>query len=259
MSEDQCALTGVLHLLPLPAAPLSSPGFAAVLDRALSDAETLVEGGISSCIIENLGDAPFSGGMVQPHVPAMIAVIGSAVRARFGDALTLGVNILRNDAMSALGAAAACGADFVRINVHVGAAWTDQGLIQGRAHETLRYRRELGAENIKIAADVLVKHAAPAGQTDLKEVARETAWRGGADILIVTGSRTGGVTDLRQVEVARDAVSDRPIWVGSGVTPGNLPAVRKVADGAIIGTWLHHDSVLTAPLSLERIRRLVDR
>ncbi|MFT5686511.1 MAG: membrane complex biogenesis BtpA family protein, partial [Myxococcota bacterium] len=202
MSTDQFDLTGVLHLLPLPAAPLSSPGFRAVQERALADAEALVEGGVSSCIIENLGDAPFSGGMVQPHVPAMIAVIGSAIRARFGDSLKLGVNILRNDAMSALGAAAACGAEFVRINVHVGAAWTDQGLIEGRAHETLRYRRELGAEGIQIAADILVKHAAPAGQTDLGEVARETAWRGGADILIVTGSRTGGVTDLRQVDQA---------------------------------------------------------
>ena len=189
----------------------------------------------------------------------MIAVIGSAVRARFGDALSIGVNILRNDARSALGAAAACGADFIRVNVHVGAAWTDQGLIEGRAHETLRYRRELGAERVRIAADVLVKHAAPAGVTDIQEVARETAWRGGADVLIVTGSRTGGVTDLKQVERVRAAVADRPIWVGSGVTPGNLTAVRKLADGAIVGTWLHEDADLTAPLSAERVRRLVER
>jgi membrane complex biogenesis BtpA family protein len=259
MSSTDFDLTGVLHLLPLPAAPLSSPGLSAVLERALHDAETLLEGGISSCIIENLGDAPFVSGMVQPHVPAMLAVIGSAIRARFGSDLALGINILRNDVMSALGAAAACGAGLVRVNVHVGAAWTDQGLIEGRAHETLRYRRELGAQDIRIAADVLVKHATPAGQSDIQEVARETAWRGGADVLIVTGSRTGGVTDLRQVELTRTAVPDRPIWVGSGVTPGNLPSTRKVADGAIVGTWLHRDGELTAPLDVERVRRLVER
>ena len=161
--------------------------------------------------------------------------------------------------MSALAAAAACGAGFVRVNVHVGAAWTDQGLVEGRAHETLRYRRELGAEHIQLAADVLVKHATPAGQSDIQEIARETAWRGGADVLIVTGSRTGGVTDLRQVDQVRMAVDNRPIWVGSGVTPGNIGAVRNVADGAIVGTWLHADADLRAPLDIERIKRLVGR
>lgn len=259
MASDDFDITGVLHLLPLPAAPLASPGFTAVLDRALQDAESLIAGGVKACIIENLGDAPFTSGVVQPHVPAMLAVIGSAIRARFGDQLRLGINILRNDAMSALAAAAACGAGFVRVNVHVGAAWTDQGLIEGRAHETLRYRRELGAEGIRIAADVLVKHASPAGQADIQEVARETAWRGGADVLIVTGARTGGVTDLQQVEQVRSAVPDRPIWVGSGVTPDTIAAVRAVADGAIIGSWLHTDGVLTAPLSVDRIRRMVER
>ena len=78
-------------------------------------------------------------------------------------------------------------------------------------------------------------------------------------MLIVTGSRTGGVTDLRQVESVRSAVPDRPIWVGSGVTPDNIDAVRSLADGAIIGTWLHADGVLTAPLAVERVRRMVAR
>jgi predicted TIM-barrel enzyme len=47
--------------------------------------------------------------------------------------------------------------------------------------------------------------------------------------------------------------------VGSGVTPDNIAAVRAVADGAIIGSWLHTDGVLTAPLAIDRIRRMVER
>jgi predicted TIM-barrel enzyme len=54
------------------------------------------------------------------------------------------LNVLRNDARAALGAALACGATFVRVNVHTGATWTDQGLIEGDAYATLRYRQALG-------------------------------------------------------------------------------------------------------------------
>ena len=121
---------------------------------------------------------------------------------RFGRRVTIGINVLRNDVHSAL-AALACGADFVRVNVHVGATWTDQGLIQGDAHRSLRYRRELGLDaeqsgqpRVALAADVLVKHGVPAGGADAAEVARETARRGGADVLILTGRATGAPADL---------------------------------------------------------------
>jgi membrane complex biogenesis BtpA family protein len=246
---------GVLHLLPLPGGPVDSPGLAAVLERALADAVALREGGIEAAVIENFGDAPFMAGRVDPHVPAMMGVIGARVRAETG--LDLGVNVLRNDVAAALGVAAACGASFVRVNVHIGAAWTDQGLIQGKAYETLRYRRELGSGGIRIAADVLVKHASPAGETRIEAVCQETALRGRADVLIVTGAHTGGTTSLREVERARAAVPDRPIWVGSGVTVSTIKGVAAVAGGAIVGTWLHRDGVLAAPLDVERVRRLV--
>ncbi len=73
------------------------------------------------------------------------------------------MNVLRNDALAALGVAVAAGADFIRVNVHTGAMLTDQGIIQGEADQTLRMRRYLNAERIQIFADVLVKHAVPLG------------------------------------------------------------------------------------------------
>ena len=51
-------------------------------------------------------------------------------------------------------------AEFIRVNVLTGIMATDQGLIEGKAYDLLRYRRELGAE-VGILADVLVKHARP--------------------------------------------------------------------------------------------------
>lgn len=248
------SLMGVVHLLPLPGAPGGSPGFRRVMDRALSDAHALQKGGMTTAVVENFGDAPFVSGRTDPHVPSMMSVIGARIRAETG--LDLGINVLRNDAAAALAVASACSASFVRVNVHVGAAWTDQGLIQGQAYDTLRYRRELGS-TVQIAADVLVKHAVPAGQPVIEEVAKETALRGHADVLIVTGSRTGGVTDLEDVSRVRAAVPERPVWVGSGVTLETIQSVSRVADGAIVGTWLHADGKLTEPLDPRRVQALV--
>ena len=79
--------------------------------------------------------------------------------------LPIGINILRNDPYSALAVAAVTGALFIRANVHYGAMVLDEGIVQGRAHDTLRYLRALGAnDKVKIFADVLVKHAGSYGK-----------------------------------------------------------------------------------------------
>lgn len=260
--SDDFLLVGVLHLLPLPAGPGPSPGVAAVVERALRDAETLLEGGIGSCIVENLGDAPFTAGSVKPHVPAVLAVVADRLRQAHGMDLRVGLNILRNDAHSALGAAVASGAEFVRVNVLTGSVWTDQGLVEGRAHDVLRYRRALGMDpadsdvSIRVCADVCVKHGVPAGGALLRHVAADTAYRGRADVLIVSGEATGSATDLVDVRAVTAAIPDRPVWVGSGVTASSIDSVRLACHGAIVGTALHRDGVLTAPLDLDRVRAI---
>lgn len=248
------AYVGVIHLLPLPGGPRPSPGFAAARERALADAAALAEGGAHAAILENFGDAPFPAGPVEPHVVAFAAILAAELRARH-PGLALGVNLLRNDARGALGAAAAAGADFVRVNVHVGAMVTDQGLLQGDAHGTLRYRRELGAP-VGVAADVLVKHAVPLGPAAAGPVAADTFRRGGADVLIVTGEGTGRPADPARAEEVRAAVPEAPLWIGSGVTEATARDWRRLAHGAIVGTALHRDGDVTAPLDRDRVRAM---
>lgn len=244
-------LVGVLHLPALPGALAEGPGLQAVLDGAMRDAAVLAMGGATGVIVENLGDAPFAKDHLEPHVAAMLAVIAREVRARFD--LEVGVNALRNDGLSALGAAAASGADFVRINVLTGVMVTDQGLVEGRAREVQLYRKRVAPE-CRVVADVLVKHASPLGPVDLGQVAHDTFHRARADVLVVTGSGTGQPTDLGQIAELRAAVPEAPVWVGSGVTPDTAEQVAELADGAIVGTWFHRDSELSAPLDLQRVR-----
>ena len=222
-----------------------------MLDHALRDAEALAEGGAHGCIVENLGDAPF-GVTVEPHVAAMLAVVALAVRERFPE-LSLGINALRNDPIAALGAAAASGSDFVRINVHTGAVVADQGLIEGRARETLLYRQRV-APQVGLVCDVLVKHAAPLAYDDAAQLARDTFHRGGAQVLVVSGSGTGMPVDPARVQIVREAVPLAPVWVGSGTTLSGFDAIRRVATGAIVGTALHRNGELSSPLEASRVR-----
>ena len=245
---------GVIHLLPLPAAPRGSPGFHAVRSRALEDAQALAEGGAHGAMLENVGDAPFAPARVDPHVVAAMAILADEVRRRFPQ-LQLGINVLRNDARAALGVAAITDAEWVRVNVLAGAAVTDQGVIEGQAHAWLRYRRELGAR-ARLLADVHVKHARPLGGGRIEEAAADLHRRAGADVLIVTGQSTGGAAEEADVSAVREAVPEATVWLGSGVTHASAAAWSRRAHGAIVGTALHADGDVRAPLETERVRRM---
>jgi hypothetical protein len=137
-------IVGVVHLLPLIGSPRSELSFSAIGTRALSDAGTLIDNGIDGLIVENYGDVPFFPDRVEAHTIAAMAVITSEIRERYRQ-VPMGLNVLRNDAKSALAIATVTQANFIRVNVHTGAMLTDQDVVQGRAYETLRYRSTLGS------------------------------------------------------------------------------------------------------------------
>src|SRR5207247_275251 len=126
-------------------------------------------------LVENFGDAPFFPGPVPPETVAAISVCAGAVVGACAGAV-VGINVLRNDARAAIAICAATGARFVRVNVHAGAAVTDQGLVEGRAFETLRERARL-APGVAILADAHVKHATPLGNESLGEAVRDLLQR----------------------------------------------------------------------------------
>ncbi len=247
------SVIGMVHLLPLPGSPRAR-GAEEVLRRALADARALAEGGVDGLLVENFGDLPFAPGPVDPQVTALMAVAAREVRRQSG-LLPVGINVLRNDARAALAVALAAGASFVRVNVHVGAAFTDQGRIEGRAHETLRFRRAIGSR-AAIFADVFVKHARPAGRTDLATAAREAAYRGLADVLLVTGPETGAPADPGRLRAVKRAVPDRPVFAASGVSAETVAAFAE-ADGFIVGTAFKRGGRVEDRVDPRRVRRIV--
>ena len=230
---DKKPLIGMVHLLPLPGAPRWDGAMDAALDRAARDARALQEAGFDGVLIENFLDVPFFADSVPAETVA--AMTAAVVRVTGTVSLPVGVNVLRNDATAAMAIAAVTGAAFIRVNVHTGSMYTDQGLIEGKSHDTLRRRSELGVD-VRVLADVHVKHASsPAGST-LADAAADTWHRGLADALIVSGLATGRATSADDLRLVKNAVSEAPVLIGSGLAAGSALELLALADGAIVGS-----------------------
>jgi uncharacterized protein len=253
-SGNRKVLIGVVHLRPLPGAPRWKGDLGAVIESALADAQAYESGGVDALFIENFGDVPFTKDRVGPETLAAMAVIGREVRATVKR--PIGFNVLRNDATAGLALCAACGGSFIRVNVHTGAMLTDQGLIEGNAHETLRYRQRI-CPGVEILADVHVKHAVPLGNATIDNAARDTLERGLADAVIVSGVGTGKAADVAQLERVRRACPHARILLGSGVTAENAANYSASADGFIVGTSLKRGGKVDQPVDARRVAALV--
>lgn len=245
------ALIGMVHLPALPGAVDAADPLDPIVERAVGEAQCLADCGFDAVLVENFGDVPFLAATVEPHTVAAMAIVLREVRRAVR--VSVGVNVLRNDAIAGVALATVAGADFLRVNVHVGVYATDQGIIEGRAPQVLRYRRALGGRPA-ILADVHVKHAEPLSSRDLSQAAEETAYRGRADGLIVSGPTTGRPTDLDHVRTVRRAVPDVPVYVGSGADGTTVRALLDVADGVIVGSALKADGRASSPLDPQRAR-----
>ena len=246
-------LIGVVHLQPLPGAPRWRGDMESVIKFAVNDARAYERGGAHAVFIENFGDVPFTKGSIAPETLAAMAAAGRAIRQAVD--LPIGFNVLRNDARAALALCAVCDGAFIRVNIHTGAMLTDQGLIEGNAYETLRYRQRV-CPGAQIFADVHVKHAVPLGNWSIEDTARDTVERGLADALIVSGAGTGLAAEIADVERVRRIAPTTRILLGSGTTLANVRDFLPAADGFIVGSSLKLGGKLSNPIDPKRVAAL---
>jgi hypothetical protein len=248
-------IIGVVHLLPLPTSARWGGSLKAVIDRAEQEAAALAAGGVNGIIVENFFDAPFTKDLVDPAtVSAMTLIVQRLMNLV---TLPIGINMLRNDARSGMAIATCVNAQFIRVNVLTGVMATDQGLIEGQAHQLLRYRRELGSD-VKIFADVLVKHARPLGSPNLTTAVQETIERGLADAVILSGWATGSPPSLEDLELASAAAKGTPVFIGSGANWENIGALLSAADGVIVSSSLKRQGRIDLPIDPIRVSQFVE-
>ncbi|MBD2411602.1 phosphorybosylanthranilate isomerase [Nostoc calcicola FACHB-389] len=253
--KTRSPIIGVVHLLPLPTSPRWGGSLKAVIDRAEQEAAALASGGVDGMIVENFFDAPFTKNQVDPVVVSAMTMVVQRIQNLV--TLPVGLNVLRNDGKSAMAIASCVQAQFIRVNVLTGVMATDQGLIEGEAHQLLRYRRELGSD-VKILADVLVKHARPLSSPNLTVAVKDTIERGLADGVILSGWATGSPPNLEDLELACGAAAGTPVFIGSGANWENIDTLMQAADGVIVSSSLKRHGRIDQPIDPIRVSQFVE-
>jgi len=246
-------LIGVLYLPPMPGAGnYSGMPIPEIADRAVHDAQALLDAGFDAALLQNATDVPEQSQVPIETVAAM-AAIGAAVRGRCD--IPLGVCVAHNDGVAAIAVSYAIGATFVRVKVLTGAAVGPGGLTEACAAQTASLRNRLPG-HISVFADVHEVTSVSLAFQDPALEARQHVRFGGADGVIFTSD--SGASDALAVIAELKAVLGPtvPVLIGGRVTEENIGAVRRGADGAIVATSIRTGSEISGRVDSVKATRL---
>jgi membrane complex biogenesis BtpA family protein len=128
---------------------------------------------------------------------------------------------------------------------------SDLGVMQPDFGTIKAFQSRIGAEAVKIFANITPEFASPLGRRTIAERARSAAFLG-VDALLITGPITGLPTDLAELRTVKAAVSQTPVLASTGVTVDTVPETLTAADGVIVGTHLKRDGVTWNPVDEAR-------
>ncbi len=250
------AIIGMVHLPALPGSPLydAGGGMAAVREWVQRDLDALQAGGIDAVMYCNENDRPYRLDADVASVAAMADVI-AATRDQLS--IPFGVNVLW-DPRATLAVAKATGAAFAR-EIFTGAFAGDFGLWVRSAGDAHRYRREIGAEDIRLIFNINAEFAAPLAPRPIPEVARSVVFSSSPDAICVSGPITSQPVDGSALGQVADAVrgSGVPVLVNTGFKASNAAELMVHADGAIVGSSLKTDGVTWNPVDSARVTELM--
>jgi len=247
-------IIAMVHLPPLPGTPLydEARGVGHLIEAAERDLNVLLDAGVDAVMFCNEGDRPYTLHADYHGVATMTRVVTElAPRDR-----PFGVDFLW-DPRAAMAVAAATGASFMR-EVTTGVYESDMGLWNTDAAGLLRYRRQLGAEQVAVFMNVTPEFASPLGRRTVGQLARSAVVSSLADAILISGPMAGAEPDLAALREAVEAVrGEVPVLVNTGAKSTNIGAFLEVAGGVIVGSDLKVDGYTWNPVDPERVRRFV--
>lgn len=248
-------IIGMVHVAALPGTPKSSKSINEIVSEALYDAELLAEGDVDAIMIENMHDRPYLNRVVGPEIVSAMTAVAVELRRHFD--MPLGIQILAGANKAALAVALAAGFNFIRAEGFVFGHLADEGWMNSDAGELLRYRKQIGAEHIKIFTDIKKKHSSHAVSADVSiaETAKAAEFFL-SDGVIVTGNATGEKASVDEIKMVKTAVKI-PVIIGSGIDAGNIHEYWDYADAFVVGSSLKTDGNWENPVELTRVCRLV--
>ena len=246
----------MIAVLPLPGSPLYDGDDQRIIDQALADLEAYKSAGVDSVILENDHDLPYIQPPLDEKGVALMTRIAKEIRGRFDG--PIGVQMLEAANITSLEIAAEADLDYIRVEAYVFAHVGGSGVINGSAGKILRRRKELGAEHIKVFADVKKKHGSHSLTIDLDikgEIMQAEFFL--VDGVIVTSQFTGINPDKNDLLKAKSATR-LPVLIGSGMTAENIQEYLPLADGFIVGSYFRKDGKFLETLEPERLQRFME-
>ena len=243
-------LIGVIGLPPLPHRFNSTMSLGAITALAVQEARILHEGGVDSAIVQNLHDLPPTPDS-STEVAAYMTAVACEIRRQVPE-LELGVNVLQDDYRAALAVAAAAGCSYVRLKSYVGASMASHGYSEGCCAQAIDYRHRIGADHIRIYADVMERMSRVLGKEDPAFQASQAVGFGKADGAVLTGDTIEQAVSFGTL--ARKVVPpQKALWLGGGATLENMEKWADVFDGVIVGLGFRQAGY-ASPYSTEKIR-----
>ena len=248
-------IIGMIHVPALPGTPKHSQSVSNIISVAVKEALLYEKFGLSAVMIENMHDVPYVNRKVGAEIVACMTAIACEIKKKVS--LPVGIQILAGANKEALAVAKAAELDFIRAEGFVFSHVADEGLMNGCAAELLRFRKQIGAENIAVFTDIKKKHSSHAITADvgIAETARAAEFFL-SDGVIITGSSTGTVADVSELKAVKKAVKI-PVLIGSGITAENLGKYWNSADGFIVGSYFKENGFWENEISEKRVEKLM--
>lgn len=247
----------MVHVGALPGTPKNSQPISEIIQKALYDAHILESEGVNAIMIENMHDRPYMNRIVGPEIVASLTAI--AVELKNKCKLPLGIQILAGANKQALAVALAAQLSFIRAEGFVFGHLADEGMMNSDAGELLRYRKQIGADHIRILTDIKKKHSSHAISSDLSvaETAEAAAFFL-SDGIIVTGATTGQPASPEDIKVVKKSVSV-PVIIGSGIDQYNISEFWDLADAFIVGSSLKKEGKWENEVDQVRVKQFMEK
>lgn len=247
----------MVHVGALPGTPRNIMKMSAIISEALRETLILTEGGVDAVMIENMHDRPYLKRNAGPEIVAAMTAVAYEMRQAFK--IPLGIQILAGANKEALAVTLAAGFDFIRAEGFVFGHLADEGWMNSDAGELLRYRKQIGAEHIKIFTDIKKKHSSHFISSDISiaETAKAAEFFL-SDGVIVTGAATGKKASVDEVKMTKKSV-EIPVIIGSGIDVENIQEYWDFADAFIVGSSLKKEGNWENEVDRYRVEKLMQK
>ncbi len=244
-------IIAMVHLGALPGSPLynKESGITGLIKEAKKDLEALQTAKFDAIMFGNENDRPYQLNVDTASTAAAAYIIGELKR---DIKIPFGVDMLW-DPMATIALGTATKANFVR-EIFTGTYSSDMGIWAPNAGEALRYKQNLGSEEMLLLFNISAEFAYSQDRRPLTDRARSVVFSSLPDAILVSGQITGEAASMNDLMSVKKTLPHTPVLANTGVKHDTVIQVLKNADGCIVGSSLKEDGNTWKPVDPKRAR-----